>query len=243
MAGVNKYKDGVVSRLYKGLQGLVKQPQDHLRRGRGTPRRRPTPSRSTGHRYRAATSCSRPARTPARCPGLEIDGDRIIASDHALQLTEVPKSGDRARRRRHRRRVRQRLALLRRRGHDRRGPAASRARRGRGVLEGDRAGVPQARDQVLRRACGSPGVERSAPVSPSPPRTASRSRPTSCSSRSAVGPTPPAWGSRSSASAWSGASSSPTSGCGPTFPASSPSGTSFPGSSSPTAASSRASCG
>ncbi len=31
MPGVNKYKDGVIAGLYKGLQGLVPGPQDHLR--------------------------------------------------------------------------------------------------------------------------------------------------------------------------------------------------------------------
>src|SRR6188474_3950859 len=35
MAGVNAYKDGVVNRLYKGLQGLVKQPNITLVQGAG----------------------------------------------------------------------------------------------------------------------------------------------------------------------------------------------------------------
>ncbi len=65
-----------------------------------------------------------PARTRSRLPGLEIDGERVITSEHALSLDRVPVVGDHPRRRRHRRRVRQRLALLRRRGDHRRGAAA-----------------------------------------------------------------------------------------------------------------------
>src|SRR5688500_17375271 len=35
MSGVNSYKDSVVSRLYKGLQGLVKSREINLLAGRG----------------------------------------------------------------------------------------------------------------------------------------------------------------------------------------------------------------
>ena len=82
---VNSYKDGVVGRLYKGLQGLVKSREHHARRGRRPPdladhgRRRghaPTPP--------PRPSCSPPAPTPARLPGLEIGG-RVITSDQALE--------------------------------------------------------------------------------------------------------------------------------------------------------------
>ena len=33
MGGVNAYKDGVISKLYKGLQGLVKPPDNIIRHG------------------------------------------------------------------------------------------------------------------------------------------------------------------------------------------------------------------
>ena len=68
MTAVNAYKDGVVSRLYKGLAGLVKSRGDHVRRGPRTPgssrhrrgwRRLPTP---------AAMSCSPRDRCPSHCP-------------------------------------------------------------------------------------------------------------------------------------------------------------------------------
>ena len=39
MAGVNSYKDGVVTRLYRGLQGLIKSREHHRGRRRRTARR------------------------------------------------------------------------------------------------------------------------------------------------------------------------------------------------------------
>ena len=94
MAGVNEYKDGVVTRLYKGLQGLVKGRKITYVEGEGRlvgarPRSRWTaalrrPPRRAGHRL----------RTPRSLPGLEIDGERVITSDHAL----TPGPGARARR-------------------------------------------------------------------------------------------------------------------------------------------------
>ena len=68
MAGVNAYKDGVVGRLYKGLQGLVKATRIDVRRGRGPAGR---PSTRRGRRPPAAparTSSWPPAPTPGPCP-------------------------------------------------------------------------------------------------------------------------------------------------------------------------------
>ena len=79
MAGVNAYKDGVVARLYKGLQGLVSSREDHLRRGRpGGWSARP-PSRSDGQRYtgrNVVLATGSYSRTPAR------PGDRRRAGHH-----------------------------------------------------------------------------------------------------------------------------------------------------------------
>ena len=130
MDGVNAYKDGVVSRLYKGLQGLVKSRKITYVEGEGRlrPRRR---SRWTASATRAGTSCWPPAPTPRSLPGLEIDG---TAGHHQRPRAEPRPGagvGDRPRRRRHRLRVRQRLEVLRRRRHHRRGAAAPRAARGR----------------------------------------------------------------------------------------------------------------
>jgi len=91
MAGVNAYKDGVVSRLYKGLQGLLKQPNITVFNGAGklvgTDTVEVNGERVTGRNIILATgSYSR------SLPGLEIDGKRVLASEHALKLDHVPSS-------------------------------------------------------------------------------------------------------------------------------------------------------
>jgi dihydrolipoamide dehydrogenase len=91
MAGVNSYKEGVVARLYKGLQGLLKQDKITLIAGRGKLVAKDTVEvdgqRITGRHIILATgSYSR------SLPGLEIDGTRVIASEHALKLDRVPTS-------------------------------------------------------------------------------------------------------------------------------------------------------
>ena len=68
MAGVNAYKDGVVAKLYKGLQGLVKSRKINFVAGdghvRGAERRRGRTATGTS----ARRSCWPPAATPGRCP-------------------------------------------------------------------------------------------------------------------------------------------------------------------------------
>lgn len=88
MTGVNTYKDGVVGRLYKGLQGLVKSRKIELVEGAGTfvgPRSVEVDGTTyTGRNVVLATgSYSR------SLPGLEIGG-RVITSDQALTLEDVP---------------------------------------------------------------------------------------------------------------------------------------------------------
>ncbi|UYM05440.1 dihydrolipoyl dehydrogenase [Solicola gregarius] len=90
MAGVNKYKDGVVDRLYKGLTGMIKGAGIAVYEGDGTLVGPNTVEvdgqRVTGKNVVLATGSY--ART---LPGLEIGG-RIITSDEALTLSEVPQS-------------------------------------------------------------------------------------------------------------------------------------------------------
>ncbi len=88
-AGLNKYKDGVVSRLYKGLQGLVRSRGVTYVEGAG---RLVAPDtvevngeRITGRHVVLATGSYSKS-----LPGLELDGERVISSEHALQLTELP---------------------------------------------------------------------------------------------------------------------------------------------------------
>lgn len=89
--GVNAYKDGVVSRLFKGLTGLIKGRGITVIEGAGrlTGPKQVTVGEATysgRHIVLASGSYSR------SLPGLEIDGERVITSEHALRLDRVPAS-------------------------------------------------------------------------------------------------------------------------------------------------------
>jgi dihydrolipoamide dehydrogenase len=92
MAGVNAYKDSVVDRLYKGLSGLVKGRGITVVQGSG----RMTSANSVevdGTTYTASKALVIATGSYSKSlPGLEIDGDRIITSEHALSLDHVPAS-------------------------------------------------------------------------------------------------------------------------------------------------------
>ncbi len=91
MPGVNSYKDGVVSRLYKGLSGLVKGRGITLIEGTG----RLTGPRTVevdGTSYVGGTVVLASGSYSRSLPGLEIDGERVLASEHALRLESVPRS-------------------------------------------------------------------------------------------------------------------------------------------------------
>ena len=91
MAGVNSYKDGVVARLFKGLTGLIKSRGITVIEGEG---RLTGPKQVTvdgtdytgGHVVLASGSYAR------SLPGLDVDGERVITSEHALRLEPVPAS-------------------------------------------------------------------------------------------------------------------------------------------------------
>ncbi len=91
MAGVNAYKDAVISRLFKGLSGLRKARGITLIEGDG---RLTGPheitvgdtSHTGRHVVLASGSYSR------TLPGIDVDGERILTSEHALQLDRVPAS-------------------------------------------------------------------------------------------------------------------------------------------------------
>ena len=88
MAGVNKYKDGVVGRLYKGLQGLVKSKNITYVEGEG--RLVAADAVQVGGQRIIGRHVVLGTGSYARSlPGLEIGG-RIVTSDQALQLDSVP---------------------------------------------------------------------------------------------------------------------------------------------------------
>jgi dihydrolipoamide dehydrogenase len=91
MAAVNAYKDGVVSRLFKGLSGLIKGRGITVVEGAGRLVAPDTVEVDGAHytgRHVVLASGSY-ART---LPGLEIDGARVITSEQALALDRVPAS-------------------------------------------------------------------------------------------------------------------------------------------------------
>ncbi|HEX5542042.1 MAG TPA: dihydrolipoyl dehydrogenase [Micromonospora sp.] len=91
MTGVNSYKDGVVSRLYRGLQGLVKSAKITLIEGHGK-LTGPSTVEVNGARYTGRNVILATGSYARSLPGLEIDGERVITSDHALTLNRVPAS-------------------------------------------------------------------------------------------------------------------------------------------------------
>jgi dihydrolipoamide dehydrogenase len=91
MAGVHAYKDGVVSRLYKGLQGLVKSRGVTYVEGEGR-LTSPTTVRVGDTDYTGRTVVLATGSYARSLPGLEVDGGRVITSDHALRLDYVPRS-------------------------------------------------------------------------------------------------------------------------------------------------------
>ena len=91
MAGVNSYKDGVVSRLYKGLQGLVKKRKITYVEGTGR-LVAPNAVEVDGTRYEAPAVVLATGSYARTLPGLEVDGQRVITSYEALRLESVPGS-------------------------------------------------------------------------------------------------------------------------------------------------------
>jgi dihydrolipoamide dehydrogenase len=92
---VRSYADGVVSRLFKGLTGLVKSRGIRVVEGRGTltgPREVTVEGPDgtdvlTGRNVVLATGSA-----PRLLPDIEIDGVKVLTSDDALRLDRVPGS-------------------------------------------------------------------------------------------------------------------------------------------------------
>jgi dihydrolipoamide dehydrogenase len=91
MAGVNTYKDGVVSRLYKGLQGLVSSAKITYVPGSGRVVG-PRTVEVDGQRFEGRNLVLATGSYSRSLPGLEIDGVKVITSEHALELDRVPRS-------------------------------------------------------------------------------------------------------------------------------------------------------
>jgi dihydrolipoamide dehydrogenase len=106
MAGVHKYKDGVVNKNHKGLVGLIKSRGIQIVEGEGrltgpktvavnnggAPASADGDPPGGGDTYTGANVILATGSYSRTLPGLEIDGQRVIASEHALQLDHVPSS-------------------------------------------------------------------------------------------------------------------------------------------------------
>ncbi|MGH4016698.1 MAG: dihydrolipoyl dehydrogenase [Pseudonocardiaceae bacterium] len=88
MGGVNKYKDGVVARMYKGLQGLVSSRGITYVEGSGR-FVAPNAVEVDGQRYTGRSVVLATGSYAKSLPGMEIGG-RVITSDQALNLDFVP---------------------------------------------------------------------------------------------------------------------------------------------------------
>ena len=91
MAGVNKYKDGVVSRLFKGLTGLVSSRGITVVEGEGHLVAKDTVA-VEGRRLVGRNVVLASGSFAKTLPGIEIDGERVLTSEHALSLDRVPAS-------------------------------------------------------------------------------------------------------------------------------------------------------
>ena len=91
MVAVNAYKDGVISKLHKGLQGLVKSRNITFVEGHGRLVSKDTVE-VNGERYTGTNVVLATGSYAKSLPGLEIDGVRVMTSDHATSLSYVPKS-------------------------------------------------------------------------------------------------------------------------------------------------------
>ncbi|WP_203903919.1 dihydrolipoyl dehydrogenase [Virgisporangium aliadipatigenens] len=88
---VNAYKDGVVSKLYKGLQGLIKSRKITYVEGAGK-LVGPNAVEVGGKTYTGKNIVLATGSYSKSLPGLEVDGEKIITSEHALALDSAPAS-------------------------------------------------------------------------------------------------------------------------------------------------------
>jgi dihydrolipoamide dehydrogenase len=91
MPAVNGYKDKVVDRLWKGLQGTLANRKVEVVYGDGR-LISPTAVAVGGTVYEGAHVVLATGSEPRTLPGLAIDGVRVITSDQALVLDRVPAS-------------------------------------------------------------------------------------------------------------------------------------------------------
>ncbi|MGH3149959.1 MAG: dihydrolipoyl dehydrogenase [Streptosporangiaceae bacterium] len=91
MPGVHKYKDSVIAKNHKGLTGLIKGRGIQIVEGEG--RLAGPKTVQVGADSFSGTNVVLATGSYSRTlPGLDLDGGRVMVSEHALQLDRVPAS-------------------------------------------------------------------------------------------------------------------------------------------------------
>ena len=88
-------KSQVVAQLHKGVQGLLQRNKVDVFYGTGmltSPQLVRVEGSSGAQDLRAANVIIATGSRPRSLPGLELDGKTVISSDHALELSTLPKS-------------------------------------------------------------------------------------------------------------------------------------------------------
>lgn len=93
LAGVVGYADSVITRLYKGLQGLVKSRKITVVEGAGTlvTEGDGVAVEAGGERYVGRYTVLA-SGSQSKTIGLDIDGERFLTSEHALRMQALPNS-------------------------------------------------------------------------------------------------------------------------------------------------------
>ena len=95
LAAVTAYAESVVGRLYKGLTGLVTSRGIEVIAGSGRLVRTDDGPGRRGRRgqlRRPVRRARAPGSSPRTLPGLTVDGEHILTSDHAWRLDRLPAS-------------------------------------------------------------------------------------------------------------------------------------------------------
>ena len=91
MPAVNKYKDKVVERLYKGLTGLIKSRKIEVVEGEGR-LVSPTSVKVGDTTYEGRHVILATGSESRLIPGIDVDHERVITSEDALTIDRVPAS-------------------------------------------------------------------------------------------------------------------------------------------------------
>ena len=91
MPVIGKRKDAIVNQLTRGIEGLMRKNKIEVVNARGTVTGRNS-VQAGDRKLEAANLIIATGSTPRSLPGIEVDGERIITSDHAVHATTLPGS-------------------------------------------------------------------------------------------------------------------------------------------------------